>query len=205
MYDVDVDENCGYHAVTEQLGIFETAVSRGMTPCRYARMSMSEQLVKNRSFYEQLVGHGDGFDNMYAQVLGPEQEMEFLPSQYWMKMPLCGHLVADTFNCVVHYITPTVEVTFTPKWKKCEGSLKKRIVVLAFVNGNHFVIPKLEDNCPLPPVCGMVKNKDLDPNIWKGWMKLYEENHQFLDALALSKKPLQEEEMQLNTCGSDDE
>ncbi|XP_026450663.1 uncharacterized protein LOC113350756 [Papaver somniferum] len=165
MNDVDGDGNCGYHSVNEQLGIFETAVSRGMTPCRYVRKRMTEQLVKKRSFYEQLVGQGEGFDNMYAQVLGPEQEMKFLPSEYWIRMPLCGRLVADTFNCVVHNFSHTVEVTFTPKWQKCEGSLKKRRVVLAFVNDNHFVILKLKKNCPLPPVCGMVKNKDLDPNI----------------------------------------
>ncbi|XP_026399776.1 PKS-NRPS hybrid synthetase CHGG_01239-like [Papaver somniferum] len=184
--DVDGDGNCGFYAATEQLGYLSLADNEGLTQWQYARRRMAATLIEKKRFYEHAVDDEKGFKNLHARVLGPKEPMAFLPSEYWMQMPVCGHLLADTFNCVVHYFSPTASSTFTPKWQKCEGSLKKRRMALAFVNENHFIILKLKENCPLPPVCAMTKNKEVVPNYSNEWMELYEDNHQLWDALDLS-------------------
>ena len=60
--------------------------------------------------------------------------------------------------------------------------------MIALVNNNHFVGLRLQDNCPLPPICSFSYWKGFNPDTMLGWCIKYEHNMEMWKAFAESDK-----------------
>jgi len=68
-------------------------------------------------------------------------------------MPDIGFPIAQKFNHAVVLLSILKErsETFFPLWG--ELPLVERLMCMAHVNDNHFMIIHLKDGCPIPPTC----------------------------------------------------
>ncbi|XP_026437119.1 uncharacterized protein LOC113335214 [Papaver somniferum] len=188
--DVPPDGNCGFHVVKEQLGPFTQGsklyVDNEIT---YIRQRMKMKLKEKPEFYKRMLSDED--DSLNMQFLRYQIRLHGgnpITRDHWMGMPICGHLIADAFNCVVHYFSKGDSFTCTPKTTICVEQLRRKRVVIALVNNNHFVGLQLEDNCALPPICAYSYWNGFSPDTMLGWCIMYEHNMEMWKALEESNK-----------------
>lgn len=175
--DVPKDGNCGFHVVAKQLGPFDLEDRHKGDVCMYIREKMCETLERNRSFYYTMLRGGDKgdegvkeeYENMRKRLLGSD----VLTRDYWMKFPICGFLIAQTFYCVVHNFSVAFSETYAPPGVPCDEVLRGRRVFIAFVEKNHFIGLKLKLGCPIPPLSYSAYWPGYDPNYSGDWCEDY--------------------------------
>ena len=177
--DVDSDGNCGYHVASEQLGHISLADDENLTQCQYIRKMMALRLQEDKDYYISMMKEGKTraekeviFGKMVVRVQGPKGKRPITQS-HWMQMPICGHLLAETWSCVVHLFGDEGSCyTFAPKYTIWDESLKDRRIVLFNHNNIHYIGLRVRDDCPLPPVYEVNEVSALT----KEWLKKYDAN-----------------------------
>ncbi|XP_026438238.1 uncharacterized protein LOC113336776 [Papaver somniferum] len=197
--DIPLDGNCGFHDVNQRLGTFiEGAKRNNGCAITHIRQRLLSKLKKNPSFYKTMLCDGEGTLNeqfiRYQLLLHGAHPMT---SDYWMIMPICGHLIAEGLNCVVHYFSKHASFTFTPKTIVCVEQLKQRRCVMALINNNHFIGLRLNPDCPLPPICGTSYWPAFNPDRMLGWCIMYESNMEMWRALKKSEEIVHEGQISL--------
>ncbi|XP_026422443.1 uncharacterized protein LOC113318492 [Papaver somniferum] len=158
--DVDGDGNCGYHVAAEQLGHFEQADELNLTQIEYARTKMADKLVEDKQLYLTVIMQGDSkekelkFKDLVSNVKWRKGSKK-AGFKFRMQMPFGGQLLADTFTCVVILFSkgfPGGSFMYVPSRTRCDTAIKKRRIVMAHVNNNHYIGLKISEKCPLPRV-----------------------------------------------------
>lgn len=173
--DVDVDGNCGYHVASEQIGHISLADDENLTQCQYFRKMMALRLQEDKESYISMMKEGKTrqdkeviFGKMVARVQGPKWNKPII-RQYWMCMPLCGHLLAETWSWIVHLFGKGSCYTYTPKYTIWDESFKDRRIDLFNNNNMHYIGLRIRDDFPLPPVDGFHEVSE----VTKEWLKKY--------------------------------
>ncbi|XP_026396647.1 uncharacterized protein LOC113291314 [Papaver somniferum] len=154
---------------------------------------MAARLEKDKEFHISMMLEGSmedkeaTFKYLLTSVKGPEGNAP-VKWEHWMRMPECGHLLADTWNCVVHFFWKGLSIAFAPKHAVCLEQLKHRRIVMALVDKNHFIGLQLNKECPLPPLCMFSFWEKFRNKKSKEWMKLYEDNMDLWNVLDESKE-----------------
>ncbi|XP_026398569.1 uncharacterized protein LOC113294386 [Papaver somniferum] len=187
--DVEGDGNCGYHVFVDQLGPFEEAKECGDDQIIYVRQKCLLELRSFPDFYKPM----KRFERDDTEAVLNEEFKAFelrlmgnitLTSEYWMRMSICGYLLANAFYCVIHYISYSHSVTYAPTRFIFTEEESPKIVIMGFVNMNHYIGLQLKDGFPLPP---LRKGDGGDREIPLGWCHRFEERFQLLDALQISR------------------
>ena len=74
------------------------------------------------------------------------------PRQHWSIMPPTGFLIANKYGRIVHLISKHGSSTIFPLWHGPQDIPHHEFVVLAHVQGNHYVKIDLQGAFPLPPI-----------------------------------------------------
>ncbi|XP_026417361.1 uncharacterized protein LOC113312842 [Papaver somniferum] len=194
---VPPDGNYGFHVVNQQLGPFiEGAKRYNGCAITHIRQRLLSKLKENPAFYKTMLWDREGSINeefvRYPRRLHGGHP---ITSDYWMSMPICGHLIADAFNCMVHYFSKHASFTFTPKTTLCVEKLKLRRCVMALVNNNHFIGLRLKPDCPLPPICATSYWPAFNADRMLGWCIMYEPNMEMWNALKKSEEIVHESQI----------
>ncbi|XP_026383693.1 uncharacterized protein LOC113279207 [Papaver somniferum] len=155
----------------------------------HIRQRLLSKLKDNPAFYKTMLWDREG--NINEEFVRYQRRLHgghLITSDYWMSMPICGHLIADAFNCVVHYFSKHASFTFTPKTTLCVEKLKRRRCVMALVNNNHFIGFQLKPDCPLPPICATSYWPAFNADRMLGWCIMYEPNMEMWNALKKSEE-----------------
>jgi histone-lysine N-methyltransferase SETD2 len=157
------DGNCGYRALAVAMG-------------RHER--------EWHNFRMELHSHGKAWADYYQYVfrLSVEEwnlKLEAInwgfisrcPPGYWMDMPIAGYLIANLYNVVVHYSSAGGASTIFPMDKTPEELVHHQCIALAHVNGNHFIMLRLAQDCPMPPPDYYWK-KTVAPHLFR-WVEIY--------------------------------
>lgn len=92
---------------------------------------------------------GATFKELLTSVKGPEGNAP-IKWEHWMRMPECGHLLADTWSCVVHFFSKGLSIVFAPKHAVCVEQLKHRRIVMALVDKNNLLVYNSTRNAHYP-------------------------------------------------------
>ncbi|XP_058780962.1 uncharacterized protein LOC131655076 [Vicia villosa] len=146
--DVEPDGNCGFRYISSTLGSGEEA-------CYDVQRQLYTQIQQHaylffKLFYDTV---SDVSNSLLVKHLG------FQGKEKWMTIPDVGYLVASKYSVVFVSLSMLMNVTFfllliaPPPYTS-----RHTIIVVGFVNDNHWVQIKLRLDCPLPPVTGRWRN-----------------------------------------------
>nr|QBG82268.1 putative tumor-related protein [Papaver somniferum] len=141
MDDVKGYGNCGYYVTAEQLGPFK----EGNNPVphenevNYIRQRLLQMLCWKKEFYKTMMRGGPiGDAGVAAEYFAWERRLHgdlIITQEHWMSMPICGFLIAEAFDCVVHcfgwtgssftYAPPTRPFHDGVKDRRCYGIFSK--------------------------------------------------------------------------------
>ncbi|XP_026408977.1 uncharacterized protein LOC113304126 [Papaver somniferum] len=133
--EMSKDGNSGYHVLLKQLAI----KVKHHNPCRYLREVMIGNIECHRTMYEEMWG---------VDLL--KQLKDGIHGNEWMKMPESGFIIAEAFTTTVVYLSEEQSITFVPITKDANPKIRKNMVVIGFVNSNHYIGLKLKRSSPLP-------------------------------------------------------
>ncbi|XP_022004445.1 uncharacterized protein LOC110902009 [Helianthus annuus] len=71
------------------------------------------------------------------------------PRKHWMVMPETCVLIANKFGVILHCLSIEGCVTCFPLWKGPEHFEQHKIITIAHVYGNHYVMVQLEGEYPM--------------------------------------------------------
>nr|GEV14008.1 hypothetical protein [Tanacetum cinerariifolium] len=135
-YNVRGDGNCGFRSVALGLGLSE---DQWPQVC----LDLVRELTAHRERYKYVFGYL-GFDNIYKTVK---------TAGAWMIMPNTGLVIASTYNLVVILLADGGSVGSNticfPFWSSPPQSQLRENIVIAHVNGNHYIRVTLRECCPL--------------------------------------------------------
>ncbi|GJX96423.1 putative ribonuclease H-like domain-containing protein [Tanacetum coccineum] len=136
-YDVRGDGNCGFRSVALGLGLSEDQWPQ-------VRLDLVRELMAHRERYRYVFGSLE-FDNIYKTVKTVGA---------WMIMPNTGLVIASAYNRVVILLANGGSVGASaicfPLWSSPPQSQPRENIVIAHVNGNHYIRVTLREGCPLP-------------------------------------------------------
>ncbi|GJW14271.1 FAR1-related sequence 5-like protein, partial [Tanacetum coccineum] len=125
-YDVRGDGNCGFRSVALGLGLSEDQWPQ-------VRLDIVRELMAHRERYIYVFG-SLGFDNIYKTVE---------TAGAWMIMPNTGLVIASAYNRVVILLANGGSVGASaicfPLWSSPPQSQPRENIVIAHVNGNHYI------------------------------------------------------------------
>ncbi|GJS08175.1 RNA-directed DNA polymerase, eukaryota, reverse transcriptase zinc-binding domain protein [Tanacetum coccineum] len=125
-YDVRGDGNCGFRSVALGLGLSEDQWPQ-------VRLDLVRELMAHRERYMYAFG-SLGFDNIYKTVE---------TAGAWMIMPNTGLVIASAYNRVVILLANGGSVGASaicfPLWSSPPQSQPRENIVIAHVNGNHYI------------------------------------------------------------------
>jgi len=161
--DVEGDGNCGFRSVAVAMG-------RNEEEWLAIRRELLEELNENSKQYKSI------FDSEYKRL---EESLNFFeyraaPFRNWMWMPNTGLLIANKYNCILHYLTNTRCLTYFPLWSKPRSPKENHVITLAFVHNNHFVKVDLQEGYPMPDVSGYNQSKKSRKKESE-WVKMYKD------------------------------
>ncbi|GJV07398.1 putative ribonuclease H-like domain-containing protein [Tanacetum coccineum] len=137
LQDVIGDGNCGFRSVAVALGLPQDQWPR-------IRSDLVSELDCNRQKYKYIFGT-TGYKKIYETVKKAGK---------WMEMPNTGLVIASTYKRVVISLSHGGNVggctTSFPLWSSPPQSESLETIVIAHVNGNHFIRATLLESCPLP-------------------------------------------------------
>ncbi|XP_026459949.1 uncharacterized protein LOC113360683 [Papaver somniferum] len=164
----------------------------------HIRQKLLSKLKENPAFYKTILCDGEGsLNEQFVRYQLRLHGAHPMTSDYWISMPICGHLIAEGFNCMVHYFSKHASFTFTPKTTVCVEKIKRRRCVMALINNNHFIGLRLKPDCPLPPICGTSYWPAFNPDRMLGWCIMYEPNMEMWRALKKSEEIVHEGQISL--------
>ncbi|GJY45963.1 RNA-directed DNA polymerase, eukaryota [Tanacetum coccineum] len=134
LQDVKPDGNCGFRSVALGLGLPEDHWPR-------IRSDLVRQLESRQHQYRSIFGTR-GYNQIYSSVrLAGE----------WMEMPHTGLVIASAYNKVVVSLSNDGGcATSFPLWSSPPQSDSNEIIVIAHVNGDHYIRVELRKGFPLP-------------------------------------------------------
>ncbi|CAG8664616.1 9369_t:CDS:1 [Ambispora gerdemannii] len=137
--NVDGDGNCGYRVLAVCLG-------RNESEWPEVKKELREELNKREQFYRSLfLVNGD-----YAAIM---REISWVDGpctfEYWMRMPLMGDVIANTYQRPLHFFSLQTNLTFLPHHHPLN---RNKALAMAFVNNNHYVAIMLKSGAPVPPI-----------------------------------------------------
>ncbi|XP_026441455.1 uncharacterized protein LOC113340536 [Papaver somniferum] len=154
--DVEGDGNCGYHVFVDQLGPFEQEKEWGDDQITYVRQKCLLELRCFPDFYKPMMR----FERNDTEEMLNEEFKEF-------ERRLMGN------KCL------TNSVTYAPTRRVFNEEESPKIVIMGFVNMNHYIGLQLKYGCPLPPL------RKVDGCDGMTWCHRFEERFQLWDALQL--------------------
>ncbi|GJX86347.1 FAR1-related sequence 5-like protein [Tanacetum coccineum] len=134
LQDVKPDGNCGFRSVALGLGLPEDHWPR-------IRSDLVRQLESRQHQYRSIFGTR-GYNQIYSSVrLAGE----------WMEIPHTGLVIASACNKVVVSLSNDGGcATSFPLWSSPPQSDSNEIIVIAHVNGDHYIRVELRKGFPLP-------------------------------------------------------
>nr|GEZ24048.1 hypothetical protein [Tanacetum cinerariifolium] len=131
------DGNCEFRSVALGLGLSEDQWPQ-------VRSDLVWELTAHREQYKYVFG-SLGYDNIYKTVKTTGE---------WMLMPNTGLVIASAYNMVVICLADGGSVGATticfPLWSSPPQSQPRENIMIAHVNGNHYIMVTLQEVCPLP-------------------------------------------------------
>lgn len=89
------------------------------------------------------------------------------PYSKWMEVPATALLIAQVFGVVVQLFSADGACTVFPLFTHPDSVPQHRIISIAFVNGNHYIMLKLADGAPMPYPSGAWSTwVDVERNPW---------------------------------------
>ena len=140
--DVGDDGNCGFRAIAALLGWGE----KSWTLIQTQLDTQIHQLPKlfSKLFYDTVDEVRNSLKVEHLGVQGREK---------WMTIPDMGYPIATRYNVVFVSLSMTLNNTFFPLTiAPSMYTSRHKIIVVGFVNNNHWVQVKLKPDSPLPPV-----------------------------------------------------
>ena len=139
--NVKGDGNCGFRAIAVALGYNENY-------WRQIRNDLSDELLEHpieyAMLYEEDLNNLRDSLNFYGSSGAPRQ--------HWLIMPPTGFLIANKYGRIVHLISKHGSSTIFPLWHGPQDIPHHEFVVLAHVQGNHYMKIDLQEAFPLPPI-----------------------------------------------------
>ncbi|KAK8925758.1 hypothetical protein KSP39_PZI018989 [Platanthera zijinensis] len=147
--DVLGDGHCGFRVVGQALG-------KGPDWAQ-VRKDLYTELENYKSLYDEMFG-----DIRRTQLLQSLDCKETpTPVEKWMTLPDMGLIIASCYNVAVVELSNDQCFTFLPLHSVPPPMPK--LICVGFINGNHFVLVGLSENCPLP-------------QIFSPWSRFHEQN-----------------------------
>jgi len=145
--DVAGDGHCGFRAAA---GLRNLSLDDHQMIC----CQLHKELISGgNAHYWRMIND----DRRYKEVLGALtfSGIGHAPPDKWMTKPGMGFLIAQKYNHVVVLLSTAKgrPETFFPLWG--EPPLVERLMCMAHVNENHFMIIHLKNGCPIPPTCSL--------------------------------------------------
>ncbi|KAJ0754862.1 putative OTU domain-containing protein [Helianthus annuus] len=163
IHNVLGDGNCGFRATASALGY-------GEDEWLFIRRSLMEELLEFRNKYTKafLGSFKDVFTSLAWSGLG------FAPEKHWMIMPEAGFLIANKFNVIVHFLSQEKRNSSTcfSLWRGPHEFPEKKIITIAHVNGNHFIMVELQGEYPMASTNNLWKL--MRENDAAGWENIFE-------------------------------
>ncbi|KAJ0744143.1 putative OTU domain, FHY3/FAR1 family protein [Helianthus annuus] len=163
IHNVLGDGNCGFRATASALGY-------GEDEWLFIRRSLMEELLEFRNKYTKafLGSFKDVFTSLAWSGSG------FAPEKHWMIMPEAGFLIANKFNVIVHFLSQEKRNSSTcfSLWRGPHEFPEKKIITIAHVNGNHFIMVELQGEYPITSTNNLWKL--MRENDAAGWENIFE-------------------------------
>ncbi|OVA19045.1 hypothetical protein BVC80_701g4 [Macleaya cordata] len=161
--NVKADGNCGFRVIAHQLG------DDNDEGWRTIRWEMLCELQTNLEFYQKLWPE-DEIQKMFTRY---KCETDIITTNEWFVTPMDEQVAAQAFSSVVVSISRHDNVTFFPHQTHSPAACYHRVIVMAFVNGNHFIGLNLKPDAPIPPAYYLwVKHSPADA---KNWLSPYDD------------------------------
>ncbi|XP_058722831.1 uncharacterized protein LOC131594663 [Vicia villosa] len=142
-----------------------------------------------RQLHTQIQQHADLFSKLFYDTVSDVsnlllvKHLGFQGKEKWMTIPDMGYPVDFKYSVVFVYLSMLMNITFFPLLiAPPPYTSRHTIVVVDFVNSNHWVHIKLRPDCPLPPVTDCWKN-NCSINA-KAWESAYAGRFRHWEALA---------------------
>ncbi|XP_058779679.1 uncharacterized protein LOC131653522 [Vicia villosa] len=170
--DVEPDGNCDFRCISSALGWGEEA-------CYDVRRQLHTQIQQHADFFSKLFYDtvSDVSNSLLLKHLG------FQGKEKWMSIPDMGYPVASKYSVVFVSLSMRMNITFFPLLiAPPPYTSRHTIIVVGFVNSNHWIQIKLRPDCPLPSVIDRWRNNC--SNNAKGWESTYAGRFRHWEALA---------------------
>ena len=134
LQDVKADGNCGFRSVALGLGLTEDHWPR-------IRSDLVVELESRQQQYRYIFGT-ISYNEIYSTVRFDGK---------WMEMPNTGLVIASTYNkVVVNLSNDGGSTTSFPLWSSPPQSDSHEFIVIAHVDGGHYIRVALREGFPLP-------------------------------------------------------
>ncbi|XVE67998.1 hypothetical protein DITRI_Ditri09bG0033100 [Diplodiscus trichospermus] len=140
--DVLPDGHCGFRSIAGLLGF-------GSDGWLKVRQDLIEELCNYRSYYVNFYGSNEVFDELLDTLSCFKVAA---PYKNWMTLPEMGHLIASRYDVVLVHISAKQCMTYLPLRSTPPSPSEHRIIVIGFVNDNHFVQVLMDSTSPIPPI-----------------------------------------------------
>ncbi|KAH6797774.1 hypothetical protein C2S52_022328 [Perilla frutescens var. hirtella] len=140
--DVKADGYCDFRAIAGLLGFGEDYWLR-------VREELIEELCNHRFYYVKFYGSPECVTQLLEAL-----SCSTIPALHkiWMILPDMGHLVALRYNVVLVHISKQQCLTYLPLQSNPPLKSQHKMIVIGFVNNNHFVQVLLDHASPIPPI-----------------------------------------------------
>ncbi|XP_058783692.1 uncharacterized protein LOC131658414 [Vicia villosa] len=139
--DVEPDGNCGFRCISSIFGWEEDA-------CYDVRRQLHTQIQQHEDLFSKLLYDTvcDVSNSLLVKHLGVQSK------EKWMSIPDMGYPVTSRYNVVFVSLSMLMNITFFPLLIALLPYTSRRaIIVVGFVNRNHWIHVKLRLDLPLPP------------------------------------------------------
>ena len=145
------DGNCGFRATAYALGY-------GEHNWLHIRRMLIDEMVEFKEQYTHVFGERDYNDVFHSLSWSGDG---FAPAEYWMMLPWTGYLIANKFNVIFHSISKLFNGSSTifPLWRGPKEFPDKKIITIAFMDNNHFVMVEMQEDFPM----------GITHNLWHQW------------------------------------
>ncbi|XXG68777.1 hypothetical protein AAC387_Pa06g1786 [Persea americana] len=113
------------------------------------RMDLSNELQRYQNYYALVYGGEERVGELFYALSYFESNHSF---DRWMTMPDMGHLISSYYNVVLVLLSLQQCLTFMPLRSSSIPSNSHKVLVVGFVNGNHFVQVFMKPEAPMPPI-----------------------------------------------------
>ncbi|XP_076921834.1 uncharacterized protein LOC143583407 [Bidens hawaiensis] len=160
--DVSPYGNCGFRAV---------AVGLGLTQKHWpdVRQALINEMDTHETFWRLHFDREiDGRYDLWRSELDWFNTVKPAPNTHWFHVPPHGHLVAQTYGCVLINLHGTDNQSYFPTRDGPNQLPDIPVIAIGNVGGNHWIYVKLEGDFPMPwPVSNWARYAQLDALEWQ--------------------------------------